>query len=843
MAVPQSVHKPLMPRDARDVEPAPGVFTLQDEEPSALETEDGVRVEVVDMEDGGAEVTFGEEDILDPLQEGFGHNLALDLEEGELDTIASDVIRQIDVDLQSRQEWEKSYVKGLKLLGFSIEDRTTPWNGASGVHHPILSEAVIRAQAHLMAEAFPASGPVKSKVVGKITPEKEAQALRVKNDMNYQLTEKMPEYRPETEKLFFNLPLAGSVFRKIYFDPNLKRAAAMMVTAEDMIVPYGASDLLSSPHTHRIRKAYNDVKKDQLSGFYRDVDISKPVAELSRVEKEKAKAGQETPTMELDDRVVIYERSCDLELPAAIGDSEDGIARPYIITITKQDKKVLSIYRNWREEDETMTKRLHVAHYEYIPGLGFYGLGLIHLIGGITKTATSVLRQLIDAGTLANLPAGLKSRGLRIKGDNTPIKPGEFRDVDVPGNAIKDNITFLPYKEPSTVLHALLTQVVDEGRRIASAADMKISDMSGDSPVGTTLALLEHEMKIMSAVMARVYAAMRQEFKLLVGIMKDHAPEQYEYEVEGGDQFSPRKDYDDRVDIIPVANPNAATMAQRITTYQAIHQMSQTAPDVYDEVELHRGMLSVLGAENIDKLIPGAKDQKPQDPVTENMKLISGSPAKAFMYQDHKSHIAVHMAASEDPAIMALLSKSPNAQAIGAAMAAHVQEHLGYQYRREIEEQMGVEMPHPDEPMSEDVEVRLSATVAEAAANLLSKHKQEEQQKKAQEQEQDPVIQMQMAELEIKKTAADSKAANDEGKLALARAKAMSDADLAASKIASDEQIAGAKIGADAAESRQDAIMEGARIQSQEAVAGAQIGANAAAQKLASDNKKVDGDA
>ena len=805
-------------------------FSNVEEVPEGLDPDAGENVQIavvnpdaiaIETEDGGMVIDFNPK-----ADEGVGGddhnaNLAEACDEGVLQKLVSDLIGDFDSDRNSRADWERTYTKGLDLLGLKIEDRTSPWPGACGVHHPILTEAVVRFQAQAIMEIFPSAGPVKTKIVGEITDEKEKQAQRIQNHMNYLLTEKMSEYRPETEQMLFSLPLAGSSFKKIYYDPSMGRVCAHFVPAEDFVVSYGASDLqTASRYTHIMRKSNNDVRKLQVAGFYRDVELQTDAPDYSEIQQKYDELEGETPSYDNDDRHILYEMHVDLDLEG-FEDTDDsgeetGIALPYVVTIAKGSNEILSIRRNWYEDDEMRMKRLHFVHYQYMPGLGFYGFGLIHLIGGIAKSATSLLRQLVDAGTLANLPGGLKARGLRIKGDDSPISPGEFRDVDVPGGAIKDNITFLPYKEPSGVLHGLLGEIVEEGRRFASVTDLKLADMKQDAPVGTTLALIERSMKVMSAIQARLHEAMRREFILIADIVRDYAPERYEYDVDADSRAIKAEDFNDKVDVIPVSNPNAATMSQRIMQYQAALQLSQSAPQMYDLPELHRQMLDVLGIQDADKIIPMSEDHKPRDPVSENMDALNSKPLKAFISQDHEAHIKTHMAAIEDPKIKQLVSKSPMAATISASMAAHVQEHLGFKYRREIEKQLGVELPPPDKQLPEDVEFQLSGLISQAAERLLNKDISEEQQQKMQQQLQDPVIQMQQKELQLeemdiqRKFQTDQarmqlKAETDKARLALDMAKAASNEELEKQRIATQAELEGAKLGVDIAKSQRDA--------------------------------------
>jgi len=695
----------------------------------------------------------------DPRAEDFDANLADFMSEGELGSLSGELIGQYEQDLSSRKDWLDTYVKGLKILGIRYEERTEPWPGACGVFHPLLMESAVKFQSETIMETFPAAGPVKTKIIGKETSEKKDSAIRVSDDMNYQLTEVMKEYRPEHERMLLSLALAGNAFKKVYFDPSLDRQTAIYIPAEDIIVPYGAANLEGAERvTHRMRKTKNELIKLQYAGFYRDIDLGDPVRTMDEVEKQKAEDQGFSATM--DDRFQLLEMHVSIDLPGYPDvdkdNNETGIALPYVVTIEKGTGTVLAIRRNWNEDDKLKSKRQHFVHYGYIPGFGFYYFGLIHLIGGHSRAATSLLRQLIDAGTLSNLPGGLKSRGLRIKGDDTPIAPGEWRDVDVPSGAVRDNILPLPYKEPSQTLAMLMDKVVEDGRRFAAVSDLKISDMSSQAPVGTTLAVLERVLKVMTAVQARIYYTMKQEFKLLAAIIRDNTPDEYSYEPEIGDRKAKKADYDD-VDVIPVSDPNAATMSQKIVQYQAVLQLSQSAPAIYDMPYLHRQMIETLGVKNAEKIIPNPDEMKPRDPVTENMDIMTGKPAKAFIYQDHEAHLQVHLSAIQDPKLREMIGQNPKAQEIMGAAMAHIMEHVAFQYRREIEKQLGASLPPPpkdkdDKEMElpEAVEIEISRLAAQAAAKLLQKDVQEAQAKQAQQQAQDPIIQMQQMELQLR---------------------------------------------------------------------------------------------
>jgi len=691
------------------------------------------------------------------VEDDFNANLAEEMDDGELTELCGDLLGEFEEDLSSRKDWMQTYVDGLELLGMKIEDRTEPWPGACGVYHPLLSEALVKFQAETIMETFPARGPVKTQIIGKETPEKKEAAQRVQDDMNYQLTDVMVEYRPEHERMLWGLGLSGNAFKKVYYDPSIERQVSLFVPAEDVVVPYGASNIQTSQRvTHVMRKTENELRRLQVAGFYRDVELGDPVDAFDEVEKKIAeKMGFRASS---DDRYKVLEMHVDMDLPGYEDKDEDGeptgIALPYVVTIEKGTQTVLAIRRNWHPDDDTKQKRNHFVHYSYIPGFGFYAFGLIHLIGAFAKSGTSIIRQLVDAGTLSNLPGGFKTKGLRVKGDDTPIAPAEFRDVDVASGTIKDNIMTLPYKEPSQVLYTLLGTIVEEGRRFASAADLKVSDMSAQSPVGTTLAILERTLKVMSAVQARIHYAMKQEFQLLKDIIRDYTPEEYSYEPEEGGRMAKQSDYD-QVYVIPVSDPNAATMSQKVVQYQAVMQLAQGAPQLYDLPYLHRQMLEVLGIKNAQKLVPMQDDQKPRDPVSENMDAVKGKPLKAFAYQDHQAHITTHQTFMQDPVTAQMIGQNPMGQQMMAALQAHIMEHYGYAYRNQIEQQVGGPIPlmddkDEDEPLSEDVEAALSRLVAQASQQLLQQNQAAAAQQQAQAQAQDPIIQMQMQELQLK---------------------------------------------------------------------------------------------
>lgn len=730
----------------------------------------GIEIEVIDPEAvnihaGDFDIEIGKDKSND-----FYANLVEEIPENKLATLASELSEDIENDKNSRKDWEKAYVMGLKLMGLQYEERTEPWNGASGVFHPMITEAVVRFQSESITEMFPAQGPVRTKIIGKETTEKKQSAARVEDDMNYELTEIMTEFRPEHERMLWSLPATGSAFKKVYDDISLGRQTSVFVPAEDVLLPYGTTDMDTCYRiTHVMRKTKNEILKLQKAGFYLDCDL--PEATQLRDDIQKAK-DKETGFNDLnDERYVIYEAHADLDLPGF--EDEDGIALPYVVTLIKDTNTILSVRRNWKEDDDNRLKRQHFVHYQFIPGFGAYGFGYFHIIGGYAKSATSIMRQLVDAGTLSNLPGGLKSRGLRVKGDDTPIAPGEFRDVDIASGALRDNILPLPYKDPSAVLAGLLDKIIEQGKELAATADMKISDMSSQAPVGTTFAILERQLKVMSAVQARMHFAFKQELKLLAHLIKQDSPEDYTYEPEYGSKSAKQSDYDN-VDIIPVSDPNAATLSQRVVQYQAVIQMAQQAPEIYDLPELHRRMLEIMGVKGADKLVPLPDDQKPKDPVSENMALLRSEPTKAFFYQDHQSHIQVHMSMIQDPSIQQLIGQNPKAPMIQAAIMAHIAEHVAFKYRQDIEQRLGMPIPDTDEKMAPQIELQLSGMMAQAAAQVLQQSQQHNAQQQAQQQAQDPLVQMQQQELQIrqqevqiKQQEAQNRAQEAQAKLAL----------------------------------------------------------------------------
>jgi hypothetical protein len=735
-----------------------------EEEADELMGEPDIEIEIEDPE--SVSIKAGDlEIVIDPDAEGpdFYNNIAEDIDESELQSLGAELLAYVQDDLDSRKDWEKTYKEGLVLLGLKYEERTEPWDGACGVFHPMITEAVVRFQSETIMETFPAQGPVKTKIIGKDTRKKEEAAARVKEDMNYELTERMPEFRMEHERMLWNLPATGSAFKKVYFDPSLQRQTSVFVPAEDIIVAYGTVSMESAERvTHRMYKTSNEIRKLQVAGFYRDIELGEPSKLKNELQEKKDKESGMSSIN--DDRYALYEIHANLDLPG-YEDMEDdeptGIAIPYVITVLDGTNDILSIRRNYYEDDDTKKRRDHFVHYVYIPGFGFYGFGLFHLIGGFAKSATSIMRQLVDAGTLSNLPGGLKSRGLRIKGDDTPIAPGEFRDVDVGAGALRDNILPLPYKEPSATLYQLLGTIVEEGRRFAATADMKISDMSAQAPVGTTLALLERMLKVMSAVQARVHYAFKHELKLLSAIIRDYTDDDYDYDPASGPRVAKRADYD-MVEIIPVSDPNAATMSQRVVQYQAVIQLAQMAPQVYDIPALHRQMLEVLGIRNAAKLVPMEDDQTPKDPITENMNALKLKPMKAFMYQDHTAHIQTHMNMMNDPAVAALIGQNPQASLIVGALQAHIAEHLGYQYRRQVQDAIGTPLPGPEEKIPEAMEVQISKMVAEGSQIVLAQSQQAQAQQQALQNAQDPIMMAEMQKLQIQQAEVQRKAQKDQ---------------------------------------------------------------------------------
>ena len=805
--------------------------SLQAEAPEGENlTEEALEIEIVDpemvtLDNGDVEITLipgNEEDMLD-----FDANLVEMLDEKEQNILVDELVGLVESDIQSRKDWADTYVKGLDILGFKYEERTAPWEGACGVHSTVLAEAAIRFQAEAMSETFPSQGPVKIKILGKETPEKEEAGERVRVDMNYQLTDNMVEYRPEHERMLYSLGLAGSAFKKVYFDPTMARQCAIYIPAEDVIVPYGASNIEEAERvTHVMRKTKNDLRRLQANGFYADVDMDDPAPYQTDIEERKAEeAGFQ---LNGDDRYTLYEIHAHLVIEGI--DDEDDLAKPYVVTLERSTNELLSIRRNYDEDDELEKKRQHFVHYSYVPGFGFYGLGLIHIIGGYAKAGTSIIRQLVDAGTLSNLPGGLKSRGLRIKGDDAPIEPGEFKDVDVPSGSIRDNIMPLPYKEPSQTLLALLNQITTEGRRLGAIADMDVSDMSANAPVGTTLALLERTLKPMAAVQARVHYAMKQEFRMLKEIMAENAPDEYGYEPHRGEVTAIKEDYE-MVEVIPVSDPNNTTMAQRVVQYQTVLQMSQQAPQIYNLPQLHRQMIEVLGVKNADKLVPTKDDVKPTDPISENMNALTGTPIKAFLTQDHQAHITTHQAFLQDPSVMGSLGKSPQAQAMVAALQAHIAEHVAFRHRAQVEKKIGAVLPYPNEELAPELEVEMSRVAAEAAAQVKDQNAQQQAQQEAQKKAQDPILQLRQKEVQIKEQEVQLKAQKDQleaqikqaelqrktqkdqmdnqidqQQLAIDRQELEIDAQKAGAKLAADRRTANTKLDLDMVKARTDAM-------------------------------------
>jgi hypothetical protein len=792
---------------------------------AAAEELEPIEIEIVDPE--AVRIDMGDLEIelekAEPSADDFDANLAEYMAEGALTTVAGDLSSDIDNDRGSRKDWEKAYTEGLKLLGLNMEERTEPWNGASGVFHPMITEAVVRFQSETITETFPASGPVRTKIVGKETSEKKEAAQRVATDMNFQLTEVMKEFRAEHERMLWSLPATGSAFKKVYFDPSLDRQVSIFIPAEDILLPYGTSDIQSCYRvTHVMRKTKNEIVKLQQAGFYCDVELGDPDKAIDEINKAKDK---ETGFSDLnDERFTLYECHVDLDLKGFEDEGDEGeptgVALPYVVTFIRGTNTVLSIRRNWREDDALKLKRQHFVHYQYIPGFGAYGFGLFHLIGGFAKSATSLMRQLIDSGTLSNLPGGLKTRGLRIKGDDTPIAPGEWRDVDVGSGAIRDNIMPLPYKEPSQVLMALLGNVVEEGRRFAATADMKISDMGANAPVGSTLALLERQLKVMTAVQARVHYALKEELQLLAAIIRDYTDDEYTYEPDGEEGPKAKASDYRHVDILPVSDPNAATLSQRVVQYQAVIQMAQMAPDIYDLPQLHRGMLEVLGIKEASKLVPLEEDMKPTDPVTENQHILKGEPAKAFLHQDHQSHIQVHMSMLQNPVVAQLIGQNPRAPMIQAALTAHVAEHVGFMMRQQIEQQLGIPLPPEDEKLPPQVEIALSAMMAQASQQVLMQDQAKAAQQQAQQQQQDPVVQMQQQELQLRAKEVELK----EKKILVDAAIAADKQELEEQKVSGQLELEALRVGAQINESKGKAQFDQER-------AGVQLGVDIAKSK------------
>ena len=791
MTAPTSIDKAMLPQSP---------FLQDDDQPVEI---------VIGPEDG--------EDVFDVTidveqEPSFDANLADYLDNGVLDSLAAELIEDFDNDRMARKEWEQTYVDGLDLLGLKIEERSEPWDGACGVFHPILTEAAVRFQSEMISETFPAQGPVKAKIIGKDDKNTQDASRRVVEDMNYQLTEKMTEFRPEHEKMLWSLALAGAAFKKVYFDPTLNRQVSMFVPAEDLYIPYGASDARSAPRiTHVMRKTKNDVRKLQYAGFYADVELGDPSKDFDDIQKRKDEADGFSALK--DDRYRILEMQIELDLEGYEDTDPDtgeptGIALPYIVTLEKGTQTILAVRRNWDEHDPFKRPRQHFVQYTYIPGFGAYGYGLIHLIGGFAKSATSIVRQLIDAGTLSNLPGGLKSRGLRIKGDDTPIMPGEWRDVDVPSSSIRDNILPLPYKEPSATLFQLLQNVVEEGRRLAAVTDVEFGNMNSEAPVGTTLAILERTLKVMSAVQARVYASMEQEFKLIAALIKDYTADTYDYDPDYGATPQQKKADYEKTDIIPVADPNASTMAQRIIQYQAAVQLAQQAPQVYNLAELHRQVLETMGIKDADKIVKVEDDQRPTDPVTENMNILNMKPVKAFLEQDHDAHLAVHQAAMKDPLIAQTVGQNPQAQAIQQAAMAHIMEHVGFKYRQMIEQQLGVALPPQDEALPPELEVQISRLVAQAAPQVLAQNQNQAQAAQAQQQAQDPVLQMQQKELQLKEQELASKMQIEMEKLKTQKEIAMINNEAKLMLQNEDQKISALFKGMDVASAQQNAPVQ-----------------------------------
>lgn len=740
----------------------------------------------------------------------FNANLVESIADDALGKLCTELISQFEEDLLARRDWIQAYFKGLKLLGLKSEPRSTPWQNACGVFHPVLTEAVVRFQSEVITETFPAMGPVKTTVIGEETKENLAAALRVAEDMNYKLTTEMVEYRPEHERMLWSLPLAGSAFKKVYYDETLGRQVSIFVPAEDVVIPYGAVSLDNAERvTHVMRKSENDIKKLMNVGFYTQFDVPEVQDPLDEIEQEKQEAYGDEFSAVTDPRHRLLEIQVDIDLMEyGFKDTygfEEGIATPYIVTINRSTNQIYSIYRNYKENDESRSRRCHFVQYNYVPGSGSYGFGLIHLIGGYAEAATSLLRQLVDTGTLSNLPGGLKTRGLRMnKGNDSPIGPGEWRDVDVPAGAIRDNLMPLPYKEPSPTLYQLLQDIIGEAKSFVNASELNVSAMSAQAPVGTTLALLERQLKVMSAIQSRMHYSMKREFQLLKGVIRDCTDDEYFYNVEKAPRSIKREDYD-LCEVLPVSDPNASTMAHKVIQYQTVTQMAQQAPGIYDLKLLHRQMIEVIGIKNADKLVPIEDDVENTDPVTENQNMLVGKPVKAFIEQDHDAHIAVHIGLAQDPNVQQLLESSPNAQALMAGYQNHIAEHIGMKMRRQIEQQMGIQLPPEGEKLPPEMEQAISRMAADAMLRVTDANKAEQARKEAEQAAQDPMVQIQQQELAIKGKQVEQKDKEIEIKQQQAVADAAYKAEqirLEEERLASTRELESMKLGAKIAESR-----------------------------------------
>lgn len=772
----------------------------------------------IETEDGGMIIEFGP-----PEEEGnslkdlpHSANLAEHLDDNILSSIGTKVLDVYEEDLNSRQDWERAYKEGLDYLGVKTEDRNKPWAGACGLFHNMIMEAAVRFQSNAIMEIFPASGPVKTQIVGEVTEEKEDQALRIQTDMNYLLTQDLKDYRPETERMLFGLALCGSAFKKICFDPLTDMPDIKYVPAQDFIMPYGATSLkTASRYIHVLAKNINEVKKLQYTGFYREASIQPDYDSNSQLKDKIDKISYEYKQGD-EDMVTLLEAHIDLDIEGLEHTDEDGeptgIALPYVVTVDKSSGKVLSVYRNWDESDPKKNKLIWFSAYNYVPGMGAYGYGLIHLIGGNAKASTAILRQLIDSGTLANLPGGLKAKGMRVAGDDSPIQPGEWRDVDVANGDIARSLYPLPYKEPSQTLFQLLGNVVEDGRRLASIADAEIGDVNSQAPVGTTLAIMERALKVMSAIQARLHASLQDEFSILVRVIRDSGSDRYKIDF-GKMDGSKRDDFSDRIDVIPVSDPNAATMSQRVMQYQAAIQLAAQAPQFYDLPELHRKMLEVLGIKDVKKIIPEKIDAPLLDPLSENINLTNMKPAKAYQVQDHESHIKAHMAYVQSPSVQQQLGQNPQANAIFAAFMAHIAEHVGFAYRAQIEQKLGIPLPAPGEPMPGDIESNLSKAIADASTMLLQQAQAQQQQQQFQQQAQDPVMQLQQAELQIKQAELQQKAQESQQKAQLEMVKNQTKAQLETARIQSQAQMAQQTAAVKAQQVQSELALDNQRLQ------------------------------
>jgi hypothetical protein len=743
-----------------------------------------------ELPDGSVEVLFASEVDKRLAEAPFGANLADYLPQGVLEGVANDLRTAVESDKQSRRDWEDALTKGMDLLGIKNEDRADPWKGACGIVHPMILEAAVRFQSKTITRLFPPEGPCNAKVIGESDEQKIQQAKRVTTDLNYWLTEKMPEYRDETEQLLFSLPLDGSAFKKVFFDPLLKRPVAQFVPASDFLLPYGFPNLETCPrYTHVLKQSYGDLKQLQEQQFYRDFPLNRSPIEVDRVEEKIIRLSGLEPSYTQSDLVTLWESHLNLAI------EEGGQPWPYVVILEFDSRQILSIRRNWREGDESHSKVMSFTHYRYVPWKGAYGLGLIHLIGGIGKGCTSLLRQLVDAGTLANLPGGLKSRQMRIKGDDDPIHPGEWRDADVPAGKLADSIFTLPYKEPSAVLFELFKMLVDEGKSFASIADLDLSTSTQNAPVGTMLALLERASEVVTAVYSRTHIALGRELQLIAEIIRANTDPVYDYDPANRVPRSAKvSDYSQLLSIVPVSDPAASTMAQRVMVYQSALQLSAQAPQLYNLPLLHRSMLEVLGIDNATEIVPDKTQVEPMDPVAENMALLTSKPVRAFEWQDHEAHLKVHMLMADDPKIAQAMQQNALAPSIQNAGAAHITEHLAFRYRDQVQKQLGVPLPPLGARLPPEVENQLANLLAQAAQKVSQQNQAEAQAQQNQQAQQDPIVQQQQQELQLKAQAQQQKAQSDQQKLQLEAARLAQKSQTDQAKIASEERQKAAEI-------------------------------------------------